>query len=147
MSPTSLQIEATRDLGNGSAAVCDSGAPTTPTPGATPQGAGGVPGINPPNFDTTSQKIVDALNDFACRFYSTSDVTGTSACTLDRNGNLNFVCGPTSKTCSGSTIQYCTLNVLGSDLAFQSGDTVLTAQVRDTGGHVGFPRQIVVRAP
>jgi hypothetical protein len=63
-----LQIIADRDLGNGSTLVCDAG----PAPRI-----GGVPGINPPTFDITSQKVADALNDFACRFADQARITAS----------------------------------------------------------------------
>ncbi len=125
-----LQILSTRALGNGSAAVCDNGPlPNLPL--------GGVPGIDPPDFDPNSQAVADALNDFGCRF----DVhTSDNPCTNDGAGNPAFL-GP------GTTLQYCTLTVVGAELHFPPGDTVLTVQVRDTDGHIGFPATLVVRVP
>jgi len=123
-----LQILSNRDLGNGSAAVCDKG----PVPSNT---LGGVPGFNPLNFDPTSQAVADALNDFGCRF----DVhTQDDPCTNDDAGNPAFLG-------AGTTLQYCTATVVGAELHFPPGDTVLTVQVRDTGEHLGFPATLVVR--
>jgi hypothetical protein len=142
-----LQIEASQNIGNGSIAVCDAPAlpGMTPSPGAQP---GGVPATNPPNFDPASQQVANVLNDFGCRF-DTHDLN--SPCTLNINGNPSFVCvgaHPNSQClATGTTLQYCTVGVIGSDLEFHSGDTVLTVQVRDQAGHIGFPHQIVVRAP
>jgi hypothetical protein len=124
-----LQIEANRDLGNGSAAVCDNG-PLPDNP------LGGVPGINPPRFDAS---VSDALNDFACRF----DVGATSsnaACTIPNpdSGAFGFVN-------ANSAIQFCTQQAVPFKMAFQSGDTLLTVRLQDTSGNVGVPRQVVVR--
>ena len=82
-----------------------------------------MPGINPPTFDITSQKVADALNDFACRF---ADQT-TAPCTLTPRENYGFVAADTST-------QFCTAHVVGHELLFPSGDTVLTVQWRDTAG-------------
>src|SRR5262249_38491699 len=73
-----LQIMPNRDLGNGSPQVCDAG-PAPPI--------GGVPGIDPPTFDITSQKVADVLNDFACRF---ADQT-LAPCTLNARDIYGFV--------------------------------------------------------
>ena len=123
-----IQILSNRDLGNGSVAVCDNG----PLPDAP---LGGVPGIDPPDFDPTSQEVADALNDFGCRF----DVhTPDSPCTNNDAGNPAFVSPDT-------TVQYCTQAVVGAEMHFPRGDTVLTVQVRDAGGHIGLPASFVVR--
>ena len=47
----------------------------------------------------------------------------------------------------GTTVQYCTVSVIGAELHFPPGDTVLTVQVRDTDEHLGFPATLVVRVP
>jgi hypothetical protein len=125
-----LQILSTRALGNGSAAVCDNG-PLPDFP------LGGVPGFDPPDFDPNSQAVADALNDFGCRF----DVhTNDNPCTNNDAGNPAFLG-------TGTTLQYCTLAVVGAELHFPPGDTVLTVQVRDTDGNLGFPAAVVVRVP
>lgn len=125
-----IQILSNRSLGNGSAAVCDTG----PLPDAP---LGGVPGVDPIDFDPTSQPVADALNDFGCRF----DVhTSDNPCTNNDAGNPAFLG-------VGTTLQYCTATVIGAELDFPSGDTVLTVQARDTGGHLGFPATLVVRVP
>ena len=124
-----IQIEANRDLGNGRALVCDAG--------PLPNPFGGVPGIDPPNFDPTSQTIADALNDFGCRF----DAHDASApCTLKSNDVPGFVAADTQQ-------QFCTARVLGSELQFPQGDTLLTVQLRDTVGQLGNPAQLIVRVP
>jgi hypothetical protein len=125
-----LQLEANRNLGNGSAAICDVG----PAPD---QPIGGVPGIDPPSFDPGSQMIADALNDFGCRF----DVhTPLDPCTLNSHDNAQFVASDTS-------VQLCTIGVVGHELELPTGDTLLTVQWRDTGGNLSLPRQIIVRVP
>lgn len=118
-----LQILASRDLGNGSPAVCDNAFPA----------AGGVPGVDPPRFDA-DLVTSDALNDFACRF-RVFDEPGF-ACTQDSGGSFRYAS-------LASTIQFCTL--VNDALALPNGDTVFTVRLRDTAGHVGEPRQIVVR--
>jgi hypothetical protein len=120
-----LQIIANRDLGNGSTLVCDAG-PGHPI--------GGVPGINPPTFDITSQQVADALNDFACRF---ADQT-TAPCTLTASENYAFVAADTST-------QFCSAFVVGLEMLFPSGDTLLTVQWRDAADNIGLPRRLVVR--
>lgn len=129
--PPDLQIEAANNLGNGSTAICDVG----PAPN---QPLGGVPGINPPSFDFSSEQVVAALNDLGCRF----DVhTSDFPCTLSDRGNPSFV-HPGS-----STLQYCTTSVLGNELHFPPGDTLVTVQVRDDRGNIGFPQRLVIRVP
>ena len=129
--PPDLQIEATNDLGNGSTLICDVG----PAPG---QPLGGVPGINPPSFDFSSPQVVAALNDFGCRFDTHTD---QFPCTNTVNGNPAFVHQGIS------TLQYCTMSVLGNELHFPRGDTLLTVQVRDTDRNIGFPQRLVIRVP
>ena len=83
-----------------------------------------------------SQKVADALNDFGCRF----DNNTLAPCTLTPRENYGFVASDTST-------QFCTSQVLGHELLFQSGDTSLTAQWRDSLGNIGLARRIVVRVP
>jgi hypothetical protein len=128
--PPDLQIEATNNLGNGSSLICDVG----PAPD---QPLGGVPGINPPSFDFSSRQVVAALNDFGCRFDIHND---QFPCTNNDSGNPAFVK-------SDSALQYCTMSVLGNELHFPRGDTLVTVQVRDTGGNIGFPQRLVIRVP
>ncbi len=124
-----LQIQANRPLGNGSRAVCDQQAPDL----------GGVPAIDPPNYDPDSQVISDALNDFACRFRAHAR-TSEGPCTLDALGNERFLDNRT-------TVQFCFEPPVGLETAFPPGDTVLTVRVRDVHGVLGDPVQIVVRVP
>jgi len=78
-----LEIAVSRPLGNGSAAVCDNA-------GAT---AGGVPAINPPQFDPKPATI-NAVNDFACRFVDGGGAPvarkPTEACVLFSTGAVAF---------------------------------------------------------
>jgi hypothetical protein len=125
-----LQIEARRNLGDGSTLVCDRG----PVPDAP---IGGVPAVNPPSFEVT-QAISDALNDFACRF--DFHITTADACTKDDLGNFAFV-SPQTQT------QFCSVPAVGVELLFPSGDTEVTVRLRDQGGNIGNERKIIVRAP
>ncbi len=125
-----LQIEASQNLGNGSPAVCDVGPPPNLP-------LGGVPGIASPNFDTSSQTVLNALNDFGCRF-AAHQASG-DACTLTAGGGFDFVA-------SDTTVQYCPAAPLGHEMAFPSGSTLLTVQVSDSGGNISsFPKQLIVR--
>jgi len=117
-----LQIENSRDMGAGSAAVCDIG-----------PGSGGVPGIDPPNFGP-GQFYTNALADFACRF---SFHLAGSPCTLNKNG-LDSILGPIP-----ATAQFC--DQVSTTAAFPDGDSVLTVQVADIRGNLGPTVQVVVR--
>lgn len=125
-----LQIEASRQLGDGSSAVCDDTAPTL----------GGVPAVDPPDFSPT-QVVVNAINDFACRFKDGFGLYSgrtklQDACTTFEDGGFRF-------TAAGTTIQYCGL--INEAVSFPLGDTVVTARVRDVAGNISLPSQIVVR--
>jgi hypothetical protein len=121
-----VQVVSDRPLGDGSAAVCDTSSPML----------GGVPGFNPPSFAET-QAITDALHDFACRF--DDHPTFNDACTLDELGNFDFA-KPLSEH------QYC-VPAIGTELQFPSGDTKLTARLRDTSCNIGNEVSIVIRVP
>ena len=122
-----VQILASHNLGNGSAAVCDSGpAPDFPI--------GGVPGFDPPNFDDPSQTVTDALNDLACRL---ADNTALP-CTSNSRDIPDFVS-------DDGTTQVCSATVVGTELEFPPGDTLLVAQWRDNLGNIGHQVKIVVR--
>lgn len=118
-----LQIESSRDLGDGSVAVCDNSFPNL----------GGVPGVNPADFAAV-QSVSDALNDLACRFsvYNETDF----ACTQGDSGDFVF-------SNASSTTQFCTL--ISSTLTFSIGDTLLTVRLRDTAGNAGTAVSMVVR--
>lgn len=116
----SLQIQADRPLGNGSERVCDGDDPAP----------GGVPGINPPSFEPT-EMIIDALNDFGCRFSNgaPSPSPAGRACNSDqaclRFEDGTFGCESENE---GAEVQYC--SQLISDVEeFAVGDTLLSARV------------------
>lgn len=118
-----LQMLASRDLGNGSEAVCDGDFPAV----------GGVPGVEPPVFaDDAATSAV--LNDLSCRFRVFDEPS--FACTQDSGNSFRF-------SSLASTVQFCTL--VNDAVAFPVGDTVLTVRLRDTAGNVGEPVQIVIR--
>jgi hypothetical protein len=127
-----LQVQSTRDLGNGSDEVCDRSGGT----------AGGVPAIVPPSFAETPE-IIATVNDFSCRFVDGSDAfrgrsNSGESCVQNppESGVFNFV-DPRTR------VQFCALVDLA--LRFPPGDTLLTARLRDVLGNVGTTRQIVVR--
>jgi hypothetical protein len=125
-----LQIEASRQLGDGSSAICDDTAPTL----------GGVPAVNPPDFSPT-QAVANAINDLACRFKDGFGLHSgrtklQDACTTFEDGGFRF-------NGTGTTIQYCGL--INDAVSFPPGDTIVTARVRDVAGNISFPSQIVVR--
>jgi hypothetical protein len=117
-------------LGDGSSDVCDDTPPTT----------GGVPAVSPADFSPI-QSVANAINDLACRFKdgfgSHNGITkSTEACTTFDDGLFHF------KEMT-SRIQFC--GQINEPLIFPTGDTVVTARVRDIAGHVSFPSRIVVR--
>jgi hypothetical protein len=121
-----IQIENTRDLGNGSAAVCDTGPASS--------GGGGIPGITPPSFQAGDSVITDALNDFACRFEQFSP--GAPCTFVDASGEARLVNG-------NATIQFC--DFVTTTALFPPGDSLVTVRLRDTVGNVGPTAQVVVR--
>ena len=121
-----LEIQTNRDMGNGSPAVCDRMRPNV----------GGVPGINPPSFAET-QRVSDAINDFACRFETF--IESDSACTLNQGGDYSFVK-------KDSTLQFCM--IVARSYAFPVGETLLSVRVRDSEGNPGPIKQMrIVRPP
>lgn len=120
-----LQIVASQALGNGSEEVCDYRGVS----------AGGVPAIDPPQFDN-----VAVVNDLACRFRDGADEPrGRSladACVLFGSGAFGFVR-------PDSAVQFCAF--VDRAWEFPVGDTLLTARVRDTAGSVSAVAQIIVR--
>jgi hypothetical protein len=123
-----VQILASRPLGNGSTEVCDKGPPPLPI--------GGVPGFPSLLFDPSSDAVARALNDFGCRLSENT----LFPCTLDALERPAFVR-------SDSTVQVCTDTVIGNEMRFPSGNTILAVQWRDRAGNVGRPAYIVVRVP
>jgi hypothetical protein len=127
--PPDFQIESNRDLGDGSDIVCDN------------MGSmfGGVPGIDPPDFDDVPM-IVDALNDFGCRFTNGS---GAPIGRLPNDGCVLFADGEYGFVDPNAQIQFC--GTVTRPMHFDAGDTILTARVLDTSGLAGPEQQIVVR--
>lgn len=126
--PTSrpdLEIESSRDMGDGSRVVCDRMKPSI----------GGIPGVNPPNFAET-QAVSDAINDFACRFETF--LQPDSACTVDKNGDFAF-------ERPESTLQFCM--VVARAWAFQPGETILSVRLRDTEGNPGPIQRMRIKRP
>jgi hypothetical protein len=121
-----VQIENTRDLGNGSPAVCDTGPASS--------GGGGIPGINPVSFQAADSVITDALNDFACRFEQFSP--GAPCTFVDASGEARLVNG-------NATIQFC--DFAATTALFPPGDSLLSVRLRDTLGNLGPTAQVVVR--
>lgn len=144
-SPTvrpNVQILTSRNLGAGDPTVCDGpvSSPTGSGCGDRPpfvEPLGGIPAIDPPTFDMTSIAVADALNDFGCRM---SYQPSADACTKSSFGNFRYV-DPTS------TGQFCSAGVVGVEMLFPSGDTILTARLTDTAGNASATRRIVVRVP
>ena len=134
-----LLIEASMPLGaDPTTTVCDD------SPGM----FGGVPATNPPDFSPT-QQVADVVNDFACRF---KDGSGTrngraanDACTQFPNDFPPYHFLNPDAPQFVSTIQFCGL--VTNPIAFPSGDTLVTARIRDLAGHVSRQSQIVVRVP
>ena len=134
-----LLIEASMPLGaNPTSTVCDD------SPGM----FGGVPATDPPDFSPT-QQVANVINDFACRF---KDGSGTRSgrtiadpCTLFPNDFPPYHFLNPDAPAFVSTIQFCGL--VTNPIAFPSGDTLVTARIRDLAGHVSRQSQIVVRVP
>ena len=122
-----FQIVSSRNLGNGSAAVCDAG--------PSPDFIGGVPAVDPPVFGG-SQAVANAINDLSCRF--SARASSLNACTRNEFRDDSFAS-------PDSTIQFCTAVGVGAEWAFPVGDTRLTARVLDVIGQPGFPSSIIVR--
>lgn len=124
-----LQMIVNRALGDGSPAVCD----------REPPDVGGVPAVSPFAF-ADSPAVLDAMNDLGCRVDdgqgSPSARRANAACTLNRSGEYEFVAADT-------TAQFCLQ--IAAPWAFPPGDTIVAARLRDAGGALGPPREIVVR--
>jgi hypothetical protein len=120
-----LEIQTSRDMGNGSREVCDRRRPNI----------GGVPGINPPSFAET-QRISDAINDFSCRFETFIESDGS--CTLNKNGDYAFVSKDT-------TTQFCM--IVARAYIFPVGKTLVSVRVRDSEGNPGPVKQMWVKRP
>jgi len=122
-----------RDIGDGSPAICDAGPPPTPF--------GGVPGINPPDFGP-SQQVTDAIQDMECRFEL--HPTSQFACTRNPSGgDFSFIsCAGAQNTCSQYT-QFCYQVPVTAE--FHDGPpTVVGIQLRDAAGNIGPKKEIVI---
>jgi len=111
-----LEIQVDRQLGDGSAAVCDARRPTI----------GGVPAINPPSFADTPQ-VAATLNDLACRFETF--IESNASCTVDKSGDFAFIDPKQSK------VQFCM--VVARAWNFQDGNTLVSVRLRDVEGNPG----------
>jgi hypothetical protein len=120
-----LEIETSRDMGDGSREVCDRMRPHI----------GGMPGISPPSYAET-QRISDAINDFSCRFEAFIESEGS--CTLNKSGDYSFVSKET-------TTQFCML--VARAYAFPVGKTLLSVRLRDSEGNPGPVKQMWVYRP
>ena len=123
-----LRVEVSRNLGDGSTAVCDN----------SPGDFGGVPAVDPPDFSPTAF-VAAAINDFACRFEDEFGAPGgrtDNSCVAFPDGRFYFVA-------KGTTVQFC--GSIEKPFAFPTGDTVVTGRVSDVAGNVSQPAQIVVR--
>jgi len=120
-----LEIQTTRNIGDGSRAVCDKRRPTI----------GGVPGISPPNF-AESRAVSDTINDLSCRFETFIETQ--MSCTMNRNGDYRFVNPDT-------TLQFCM--IVARAWAFPVGRTLVSVRVRDTDGNPGPVKQVWIENP
>jgi hypothetical protein len=126
-----LQIQATRQLGNGDPRVCD----------AAPPNSGGIPAIDPPSFDD-SLFIATALNDFGCRFIDGRGQPRGRGCN-EENGCVTFASGDSGCVSRETRRQFCA--TVDSSMAFPLGDTLVTVRVRDDDGEPGDAAQLIVR--
>lgn len=124
-----MQILSSRELGNGSPAVCDDIAPFL----------GGVPASPDLQFDGT-ERTAESINDLACRFKDGSGQRqgrdADNACTMSPDGIFRFANAT-------SNIQYCGL--VNAAIEFPPGETVLVVRIRDVDGNVSAPATLVIR--
>jgi hypothetical protein len=124
-----LQIEVSRDLGNGSTTVCDDTSPKF----------GGVPAVTPFDFSLANAA---AINDLACRFKD-----GEGQPVARESSDEACTCFPPELDCHfvdpASTLQFCGL--IDRPLSFPSGDTRVAARIRDADGDVSTVAQLVIR--
>lgn len=112
-----VQIESSRNLGDGSRVVCD----------------GGIAATFPSTF-AAGQDLTDSINDFACG--ATAATAPSFACTQDQFGSPSFVT-------PSPFVQFCVQ--VSRDLAFAVGDTVLTVRLRDLLGNLGPEQRLIFR--
>jgi hypothetical protein len=122
-----VQVLFSRDIGDpgNPNLICDKGPPPVPF--------GGVPGIDPPNFDP-GQSVTEAIQDFACRLSVQEDTS--VACTRNRFGQYAYL-NPLSRK------QFC--YQVPETTEFQEGDTVVDIQLKDLAGNLGPKKEFVVR--
>jgi hypothetical protein len=124
-----LQVQVSRPLGDGSPAVCDT----------VPPNDGGVPAIDPPDLDD-DPAVCNALNDLGCRFV---DGYGDPAGRQCSEGCVLFPSGDLGCVSSLTDMQFCAL--IAKSAEFATGETLVTARVRDVEGNLGPPAQVVIR--
>jgi hypothetical protein len=127
-----LQVLVSQKIGDGSAVTCDMGPPPTPF--------GGVPGITdptqfgPPSFGSSAQ-VTAAIQDMECRF--NLQLTGSQfACTRNSFGDYGYLG-------SGTQAQFCFQ--VPATAQFNTGDTVVAIQLKDSVGNLGPRKDIVIR--
>ena len=125
-----LQVVVSRPLGNGSPTICDQTPPT----------AGGVPAIDPPRFDESAE-VRAALNDLGCRFADGFGETRGRSCLSE--ACVRFDSGQFGCISENASVQFC--GYVDAPMAFPSGDTVITARVRDRDGNYGPEARMIVR--
>jgi hypothetical protein len=130
-----VQVQVTRPLGDGSAAVCDDGVGDPPV-------FGGVPAIDPPNFDAP-QSIGDTLNDLGCRFIDGVGQRTSRTCGAVSGSCVRFEDGEYACVHPDSRAQFCA--PVPMTMQFPPGDTLVSARVRDVAGNLGPVSQIIVR--
>lgn len=113
-----LQVIADRTLGDGAAVVCDM--------------SRGVPAVNPESF-AFEQRVTNSINDLACRFAVAT--TPNATCTQNEFGQPGFAV-------AGSRVQFCM--AVNGFVAFPSGDTRVSFQVRDAEGNLSPVRRLIV---
>lgn len=120
-----LEIQANRDLGDGSPKVCDRRRPEL----------GGIPKVSPPTFDG-GQSVANALNDFSCRFETF--IESEFSCSVNKLGNYEFVGTDT-------TTQFCV--IVAKSFSFPEGITEVRVRLRDVKGNPGPVSVLRVRRP
>jgi hypothetical protein len=127
--PAGIEVIVSRPLGDGSLAVCDYDPPII----------GGIPAVIPLAF-SDDPMVTGAIADLGCRFNDGTGIpagrTDTNACTRDAGATYTFVN-------EEADLQFCL--PIARAWAFQPGDTIVAARVRDRAGRVSAPVEMVVR--
>jgi hypothetical protein len=126
-----LQIQVSRPLGDGSSRVCDT----------MPPDDGGVPAVDPPDL-SDDPAICDAFNDLGCRFVDGENVPQSRPCS---EGCVLFESGDQGCASEAAEAQFC--GRIAKAAEFPSGETLVTVRVRDAGGNLGPPAQLIIRIP